>query len=414
MAKHLWTLQQTAYQVPEELQEKVKKHADVFLQRRDLGFLHLAERDQLWAESEARAAEIAKLHRRLHVVGMGGSSLGPRAFLSALGGGGVSEREVHFWDHIDPVHLSRSLEAFADDPGSHWVFVSKSGGTAETLAMANHLMQTSRREDLIENGITVIAGPHSNALRGWAEGHAVPTLEVPEDVGGRFSVFTPVGLLPLAFSQVNLNSVRGGLRGAASQLAGFTLPLCQQFLQSFEDQKWILAFWVYAESLKDFGLWFQQLWSESLAKSVDLEGKPAPRVSTPLVLRGASDQHSVLQQIMEGERDKLVAFLRVASVEDHGPVLEVDHFGVQKQLLRKRLGHLLAAEAQATETALRQAGVPCLRVEGKELNAESIALFMQSLMICVGILGEVLQIDAFNQPGVEAGKALAAQLLAKT
>ncbi len=403
----MWKIKTVPF--PKEFPPELSQKAAGLFSRSDLGFLRLAKRDNVWTQSSQRAKAVRSQHKRLKVVGMGGSSLGARAFLSALYG--PERGQVSFVDNVDPVSLDRELKSWASDKDTHWVLISKSGSTIETLFVANHLLQRSGRPDLLENGITVITEPTDNPLRAWAEKNGVALLEIPEDVGGRFSVFTPAGLMPMAFAGVTLADAR---LGAEQALKGdLPIELALQYWQSFQEEKWLHALWAYADDLLDLGFWFQQLWAESLAKAQDVHGNAAPRVSTPLVLRGASDQHSVLQQLMEGQGGRLVTFLRVRSIEDFGPELEADHFGTQETLRGVRMGKLLAAEAEATEKALLQAGVPCLRLLGETLTATSLAYLMQTLMICTGMLGQLLEINAFDQPGVESGKKITKTLLAQ-
>lgn len=407
----MWSLAERAYPFSQERIDKLIQDSHRLMARHDLGYLKLHERDELWASALERTKHLKEEANRLVVVGMGGSSLGAKAFLQATSGPKeTGAGEVLFCDNVDPVSFSRELEKYKDSKDTHWVLVSKSGSTIETLSTASLLLDSMSEP---KSRFTVVTEPRSNPLKDWADQAEVPCLEIPVDVGGRFSVFTLAGLLPLAFAGRDLEKIRAGAESALQDMERLVIPLADQYLQSFLDEKWIYVLWSYVDDLTHFGLWFQQLWAESLAKGTRRNSQPASRVSTPLPLRGASDQHSVLQQIMEGARDKLVTFLRVKTVEDFGPVLQNAHFAGQDFLLGKNLGSLLGAEAQATEMALKEAGVPCTRLEGVDLSDHSVAALMQTFMLVIGVMGESLDINAFDQPGVEAGKIITKRLLGK-
>jgi glucose-6-phosphate isomerase len=187
--------------------------------------------------------------------------------------------------------------------------------------------------------------------------------------------------------------------------------LTAQSLKSFEREEWITLFWVYCNRLFTWGLWVQQLWAESLAKKKNRQGQEAPRASTPIALVGANDQHSVLQQVAEGARDKFIWFMRVRESETAGPVLKKSQFANQTYLEGKSLGALLSAESQATMKALQQNQVQSLCLEVDRLDEATMGALFMILELVVGALGEAFDINAFDQPGVELGKRLALEIL---
>jgi glucose-6-phosphate isomerase len=180
--------------------------------------------------------------------------------------------------------------------------------------------------------------------------------------------------------------------------------------QSFLRNEWITQFWIYSDRLATFGAWLQQLWAESLAKSQTRQGAKAPRVSTPMACVGAVDQHSILQQVAEGERDKLILFFDIVGEKDQ---VVPNLFPELKHLDGNGLQSVLEAESQATLQALSQAGVSNLRLELDGLTAASLAACFMLFELVIGTLGEGFDINAFDQPGVENGKVLAKQLLMK-
>lgn len=379
--------------------------------REELGFMRLLSRDALWSSSEARGRELRKNARCLALLGMGGSSLGGRALLQALHKH-ESAHDVVFIDNVDGDRFWKWLKSRKHLDQMHWAIVSKSGNTVETLTMAEfaeqHLRAGGYRKLSVQS--TVISEPDDSPLMRWARRESVAWLEIPKDVGGRFSVLSPVGLLPAAFYGLDLNRLREGAEWALKQ-DELVARLCAHSLDSFARQEWITLFWAYADGLRDFGLWMQQLWAESLGKARTRDGGQAPRVSTPMAAVGSSDQHSILQQVMEGARDKFLWFLRVDANEASEPRLERPLFDAETFMHGRSMGDLFAAMATATRSALESQGVQSLTLQAERLDEASMgALFMLSELI-VGAIGEAHGIDAFNQPGVELGKRLARDLL---
>lgn len=341
-------------------------------------------------------------HRRFVVVGIGGSSLGLQVLAEVF-----QIRGFEFLDNVDALQFE-SLLARLESEGSlaetGWVFISKSGRTVETLAsldfIRQHLHEKSVR--LADHSVVVTEKKESD-LYNWSETQETLFFEVPLSVGGRFSVLSSVGLVPALLMGIDTAQLRAGALAAYRDEAALT-ELTAAVLASWARGEWVSVLWSYSSRLKSFGFWWQQLWAESLAKKVDLGGKPAPRVSTPLPLVGATDQHSVLQQVMEGARDKLVLFLRVDAAEGGSCVLGEATLKETALLAGKPLGALLKAEAEAIQQALTEVGVPNLTLKIPALQAENLGHLFMFFQLLVMALGEALAINTFDQPGVELGK----------
>lgn len=407
----MWTLSHSTKSDDQKFLETARKSVTALKARKDLGFFQLPEREQLWSSSDARGREVRKQANRLVVLGMGGSSLGGRALLQALNKW-RDTHSVHFLDNVDADNFWKWLRSRTDLQDTHWVIVSKSGNTIETLTMAEFIDQHLREKGFkkLSAVSTVISETDDNPLMRWARKEGVPSLEIPKDVGGRFSVLTPVGLLPGAFYGLDLAALREGAAWALNQ-DDLLARLVAQTLMSFERNEWITQFWAYADGLKDFGLWTQQLWAESLGKARNRGGGSAPRASTPMPATGSSDQHSILQQVMEGQRDKFLWFMRVRASEEGGPVLEKNLFDCQQLMHDKSMGQLFAAMATATRDALAKEGVQSLTLTADALNERTVGALFMMLECVVGALGEAMDINAFDQPGVEAGKVIARGIL---
>lgn len=409
----LWSLR-SADSVDRKLVDKCLKSFDHLLVREDVGFTRFGSRESLVHEAEARAREIARSSTHMVVVGMGGSSLGTRALLGAVprqpGRGTVS-----FLDNIDSNRFWTWLKSRHDIGEIHWVLASKSGRTVEILTLADlidqHLRQSGHRR--LGTVSTVVSELKDSPLTQWARKESVPVLEVPLDVGGRFSVLTAIGTLPAAYTGLRLERLVEGALWALEQRE-LVAQMSAHSLDSFIREEWVTMLWSYADGLREFGLWWQQLWAESLAKKTDVKGGPAPRVSTPVPGIGTCDQHSMLQQIIEGAPDKHVWFQRVLESEETNIKLEKTLFADQEFMVGKGIGDLFRAEADATEQAMHEAGVHTVSLTGRKLDERSMAALFMLWQLTVATMGEVLQVNAFNQPGVERGKVLARDTLSRS
>ncbi len=389
--------------------ERAQVAFEKLLTRKELGFLEVGRRDHLWDSALSCGRELSKVAKRLVVLGMGGSSLGGQALVTALRPFG---ERVEFWDNIDSFTFWNRISRLPALQEVHWLIISKSGTTAETLLMAAFVSQHYRSRQLeFKNFATIITEPKENALKRWAEDDGIRSCEFPLDVGGRFSVLTPVGFVPAAFDEIDIDSLRTGAMWALGQRA-LVENLTAHFLTSFIASKGITTFWFYCDRLFFFGEWLKQLWAESLGKSKTRSGQPPrPHASTPWCCHGARDQHSVLQQIAEGPQDKFVTFFRVKESELGGAGLIDPLFSGFDFLKDRRLGDLLAAEAEGTRCSLEAQGVSSLTLSMEKVGGQEMGALFMLFELVVGSLGEALEIDAFNQPGVELSKKMARQAL---
>lgn len=409
----MWTVSHSTTQVSDSQLSRAYGFVENLKNRQDLGFLHLPERTELWTSSHVRALKIQKDNIHLVVLGMGGSSLGGRALLQAVKNW-HPKFSVEFIDNVDSSQFWNWLNSRNGLEQTHWVIVSKSGNTIETLTMAELIDQHLQKNGYkgLASKATVISEKEDNPLMRWARREGVDCLEIPKDVGGRFSVLCPVGLLPAAFYGLDLQEIREGAIWAYQQ-DHLVAQLVAQSLLSFDRKEWITLFWAYSDGLRDFGLWTQQLWAESLGKSVDRKGGQAPMASTPIPATGSSDQHSILQQVMEGQRDKFLWFFRVEAAESEVPVIERSLFDCQTLMRGKSMGQLFGAMATATRQALEKEGVQSLTLSCEKIDAKTMGALFMLMELVVGALGEALNINAFDQPGVELGKRLARQILSE-
>lgn len=355
--------------------------------REDLGFLRLPFDQEVFDQCQKLAQTITKNFKQVMVLGMGGSSLGGRVLKDFS----LSE-SVDFFENVDGDYLLKKVSKL-NLTETHWILISKSGSTIELLSQITFLTKHYKESGLeFTNQCTVLTELKPSPLYDWAKKNQIMTLEIPQNVGGRYSVLSSVGLLPAAIMGLDIIELSKGAKWALKQNE-IICHLVAQTLQSWKRKEWITVFWIYSDFLYQLGPWLQQLWSESLAKKKTRKNKIAPRVSTPLGLKGTQDQHSMLQQLMEGYKDKFVWFIK--SRPDSKTSLNI----------------LFNIEADSTQEALDSNRVKTLVMTLEEISVASLGALFMLTEIVVAVLGEILDIDAFNQPGVELGKRLTKQRL---
>lgn len=394
----------------EKYLELAKNSRLSFYKRKDLGFPFLPERKNLVQSTISLAESFRSRFHTLVIIGIGGSSLGPRV-LQEIFETPLSTHKLLFCDNVDSIEFDKLLLQISDFSKTGWVVISKSGTTIESLMSLDLIHQKYQEKNLsLFKQLAIITEKKENPLSVFAEKNNIPSLEIPLDVGGRFSVLTPVGMFPAAFLGL---SIEDFMKGAEVAINNHSLieQIVAKTLSSYQKEEWITFFWFYSSSLKYFGGWLQQLWAESLGKRTDRTGQPAPRASTPFSAIGACDQHSVLQQVMEGTPDKFVIFTRVQTAEARQHLLKESLFPQHNFLKGKALGDLLAAEAQATSKALSEVNVSNCVLKLQNLNPTSVGELFMFWQLVVACLGEALNINAFDQPGVELGKRLAKEIL---
>ncbi len=348
------------------------------------------------------------------VLGMGGSSLGGQTLATLADPGRSAGPRLRFLANVDP-HSFEALIGGLDLARLGLIVISKSGGTAETMAQFLVLLQRLREAqgdaDLAQR-ITVISDPGDNPLRRIAARFGLTCLDHEAAVGGRFSVLTNVGLLPTMIAGLDVAAVRAGAEEAlgrslsAAQPADSPAALGAAISVGLLNERHISqsVLMPYADRLATLSQWYRQLWAESLGK--DGTG------TTPIDALGTVDQHSQLQLYLAGPRDKMFTLVRLAT---EGEGAAVDPALVAESPLAylggRRLGDLMAAMARATADTLANNGRP-VRVFALERLDEAVlgglfAHFMLETLIAADLLG----VDPFGQPAVEEGKVLARRYL---
>jgi glucose-6-phosphate isomerase len=363
-------------------------------------------------------AQSRVVYRDVVLLGIGGSALGPIALRNALRPPHWNllpdeAREgwprLHVLDNVDPTTIAAMLDRVRLEE-TLFLVVSKSGGTAET--MAQYLIARAR---LVEAGLPLarhfvfITDPAKGALRPIANAERIPALDIPANVGGRFSVLSPVGLLPAALIGIDVEAMLAGaghmVRSSTTAELAQNAPGVWATLQWLADTRagrGIHVMMPYADPLKDIASWFVQLWAESLGK-IRPDGRHTG--PTPVPALGATDQHSQVQLFMEGPLDKTLTFI---AVREPAADVTIPHLHADVPDLAYLGGHtlhqLLDAERRATAGALAARGRPSCTIELERVDAWHLGALLMFLELATAYAGALYGVDAFNQPGVELGK----------
>jgi len=341
-------------------------------------------------------------------LGIGGSSLGPISLLNALKHKTSEQIRIHFQENPDPTDWKETLKHLNPET-TLVVCVTKSGTTFETMAqylLALEWLTFSRWK----SHSICITDPKKGDLKAFATEHEIPTLTIDPSIGGRFSIFSPVGLFPAALAGLN---VREFILGATqvreyvektSTEKNALFQIGADLIAHFEKRP-IHVCMPYATGLKSYSSWFVQLWGESLGK--DLKG------FTPLAALGAVDQHSILQLLRDGPDDKVTFFLSVEKVPDE---VKIPHLNRIRgnwttptppafQILEGHTLHeLLRTEYQAISLVLTRRNRPHFSLHLEDLSERSMGALYFASSVLTAFTGTLWGINPFDQPGVEEGK----------
>jgi glucose-6-phosphate isomerase len=368
----------------------------------------------------AALQRIATRYRRLEtaiVLGIGGSSLGGQAVNALVKGGPLRPdsdgTDVVFLENIDPDTFGPWLD-LAERQTAGFIVISKSGGTAETIAQmlaAWERMRTTLGPEMAADHFTVMTEPTDNPLARFARGHQMRLVEHDPKLGGRFSVLSTAAL-PAMIAGLDVTALRLGAQEVVSGFLGAQSPVeCPAILGAALNLAFakrgrrIHVMFPYADALRPFALWHAQLWGESLGKGGN--------GTTPVAALGPVDQHSQLQLWLDGPRDKLFSVIQLERAGT-GPLLA----GAEKDerleyLAGRTMGDLLEAEQRATAATLMNKRCPVRVFRLPRLDERALGALFMHFMLETILVGYALNIDPFDQPAVEDGKVLTRKYLSE-
>ncbi len=408
----------------------IASHTRTLAERRGKGW----ERWRVLADDPMRSEHVGAIRKivqeargkydNLVVLGIGGSALGNIALQAALNPPthnllpAARRRGPRLFviDNVDPTAFAAVMDVCSQDGGlarTMFNVVSKSGETAETAAqfMIVREMLRGALGDHHARHVVAITDPAKGTMRQICEREGYVMLPVPDGVGGRFSVLSPVGLFSAAMCGINIEAMLDGAKAMDARCsderlnanpAAMLATLLVELGTNLGKPNHVLM--PYSNSLYLLADWYRQLWAESLGKEKDLGGRQVFAGFTPIKALGATDQHSQVQLYREGPNDKVLGLVEVESFDREVEIpggLGVDAIGY---LEGKTLGGLLNAERRATEYALVASQRPNYTITFPKIDETHVGEFVMLWEVATAYAGLLLNIDAYDQPAVELGK----------
>lgn len=370
---------------------------------KEIGFYHLPDADTSEYKEYAKGVK----QKDIVVVGIGGSALGALAIYHFLGLHQHFEKNLHFIDTTDPLVLHQKIEQI-DLNDALFIIISKSGTTVETIAALKYLQTFV---PVSKENYTIITD-HNSALESFAQAYSLKVFNIPANVGGRFSVLSAVGLVPLAIIGVDIDALLSGAKKVKTSFFE-NLGYCEKLLTkaTYYAQKSnsynINCLFSYSEAFREFNAWYVQLWGESLGKK---QRHSQLHVGlTPVGLIGPTDQHSFLQLIVDGKRDKTVTVIKIKDFENSIKIPDVSLPALEKLDMLNGYGfeELINMQADAMIESLEQLEfIPLDVIEIEKVNEQTIGEMIYYFELLTALVAQMLDINAYDQPGVEMGKLI--------
>ena len=387
----------------------------------ELQWMNLGYSDETAWYVKEYAALVENRFENILVLGIGGSVLGTLAVTEALlkpywniltPEQRNNYPRIFFLDNIDPDEITGLLDVL-DLSKTLVNVVTKSGSTAETMAQFMIIKDRLEKElgDDYRKNIVATTDKTTGVLRQIAEQEGYKTFVVPDDVGGRFSVFSAVGLLPFALVGIDIDEMVKGIKDMDTALQNTDInhniaaqSALIQYLLDTKKGKNISVMMPYSNRLKYLSDWYVELKAGSLGKEKDLSGNVVHTGPTPVKAVGVSDQHSQIQLYNEGPNNKVITFIRIEKYDNDLVIPNIFEYTGVGYLGGKSVNDLMNAEADATKVILTDYNKPTMTITLSEINGYNIAQLLYLLEIETAIAGALYNINTFNQPSVEQGK----------
>jgi len=374
-------------------------------EKKTIGYYNLPFQDTSYIQDFASK----NTKNQIVIIGTGGSSLGTKAVYDFVKEKQSLKNELIFLESTDPIDINSKINRIYFD-NALFVVISKSGATIETISIFQYIKTLIP----INSQNCIVISETTSQLAKYAQTHNLPFFKIPPNVGGRFSLFSAVGLVPLALAGVNIGNM---LEGAAKVHNSFfnkeqTYTRLMEKARFFIENKTkfnINIVFSYSSSLESFNKWYIQLWAESLGK---ININDTRQGLTPIGLIGPIDQHSFLQLIIDGVRDKTVTFIKIGDFQEKTIIPPTQSSSISSPAQDISFAKLINMQADATIQAVdNQSDIPYDTITIDKADEYNLAEIIYSYELLVSIMGVFLQINTYNQPGVESGKKILSGML---
>lgn len=395
-----------------DMKPDLHAYDDILIEQQEIGYYSLPEQDlgyikEYKKDFNAKNKDI----NHLVVIGIGGSSLGLKAIYRTLKNTKDFSKKIHFLESTDPIAITSELEK-VELHNAHFFVVSKSGTTIETIAIYKYVLNLLGKNNINEDYRFTYITDEGSLLESHAQTKKSFCLHVSKNVGGRFSVLSAVGLAPLSLIEVNIIEL---LSGATSIKKSFfeegyikdTLLKKATYYAKNSMKYNMNVLFVYSESFKYFAEWYVQLWGESLGKK-QLHSSFNVGL-TPAGLTGPKDQHSFLQLIVEGLRDKSVTFLKIDNFNKdmNIPDIKLEKLESLDNINNLSFNSLINLQADSVIDSLISKGdIPIDTITLECIDEKNLGKFIFYYELLTSLVANMIGVDAYGQPGVEESKVI--------
>jgi len=379
--------------------------SEILKEKESIGYYNLVHQDT--SEFKKYAKNVKQ--KNILVIGIGGSTLGTYAIYKFLKHSKNLEKKLYFLETTDPIDIKSKIELI-DLSDTLFVVISKSGTTVETISIFKYINSIIK----CDKNNTVVITENDSKLNNYANINGMKSFDIPKDVGGRFSVFSAVGLLPLAIVGVDIDELLVGAKGIYDSFFGeisnrdayHRILNKSRFFVEYKNRFNINVLFSYSSRLEGFNKWYIQLWGESLGK---IDVNSTRQGLTPIGIIGPIDQHSFLQLIVEGRRDKTVTVIKVDNFDNDMEIPAVKLNGLEEldYLNNLKFSSLINKQADATIESINNLNdIPCDVITIDGVCERSCASLMYEYELLTSVCAKFMYIDAYDQPGVESGKII--------
>lgn len=381
--------------------------SEIVQEKEHIGYYNLVFSDT--SEYKKYALEVKQ--KNIVVIGIGGSTLGTYAIYKFLKHSKKLTKKLYFLETTDPIDIKSKVESI-DLSDTLFIVISKSGTTIETVSIFKYINSLIK----CDKNNTLVITESDSKLNEYATANSIKSFDIPKNVGGRFSVFSAVGLVPLAVVGIDIDQLLSGAKKMHDSFFNKNSTYSRvvkkaRFFVEYKNSFNINVVFSYSSRLEGFNKWYIQLWGESLGK-IDINS--TKQGLTPIGIIGPIDQHSFLQLIIQGRRDKTVTVIKVDDFDNNLkiPQVKLEGLGELDYLDNIEFSSLINKQADATIESIHNLhDIPCDVITIESVSEKSIASLMYEYELLTSVCAKFMYIDAYDQPGVEAGKIILKQKL---